>query len=84
MHHWVGAIYIPGVSVDDGFWRYCRITTGSRFTTRRTWNVQNWKSRDGEHFRAFFLRFRRHKVITVVLDTEHDIHYFRDAAGDGA
>jgi hypothetical protein len=25
------------------------------------------------------LRFRRHKVITVVLDTEHDIHYFHDS-----
>jgi hypothetical protein len=28
-----------------------------------------------------FLRFRRHKVITVVLDTEHDVHYFRDTPG---
>src|SRR5207302_270829 len=36
------------------------------------------ESRNGDHFRVF-LRFRRHKVITVVLDTEHEIEYFRDA-----
>jgi hypothetical protein len=35
------------------------------------------ESRDGDHF-LVFLRFRRHKVITVVLNTEHDVHYFRD------
>jgi hypothetical protein len=36
------------------------------------------ESRDGDHFRVF-LRFRRHKVVTVVLDTEHDVRYFRDS-----
>jgi len=38
------------------------------------------ESRDGDHFRVF-LRFRRHKVITVVLSTEHEVQYFRDARG---
>ena len=38
------------------------------------------ESRDGDHFRVF-LRFRRHKVITVVLNTEHDVRYFHDAPG---
>jgi len=36
------------------------------------------ESRNGDHFRVF-LRFRRHKVITVVLNTEHEIEYFRDS-----
>ena len=35
------------------------------------------ESRDGDHFRVF-LRFRRHKVITVVLNTEHEVQYFHD------
>ena len=35
--------------------------------------------REGDRFRVF-LRFRRQKVITVVLNTEHDIHYFRDGS----
>jgi hypothetical protein len=38
------------------------------------------ESRAGDHFRIF-LRFRRHKVITVVLNTEHDVDYFHDAPG---
>jgi len=38
------------------------------------------ESRAGDHFRVF-LRFRRHKVITVVLNTEHDIDYFHDGPG---
>jgi hypothetical protein len=38
------------------------------------------EERNDDHFRVF-LRFRRHKVITVVLDTEHDVRYFHDADG---
>ena len=34
---------------------------------------------EGDHFRVF-MQFRRHKVITVVLNTEHDVRYFRDSA----
>jgi hypothetical protein len=33
---------------------------------------------DGDHFQAF-LRFRRHNIITVVLNTTHDVNYFRDS-----
>ncbi|HET9803268.1 MAG TPA: hypothetical protein VFP96_08530, partial [Candidatus Acidoferrum sp.] len=33
---------------------------------------------DGNHYEAF-LRFRRHKVITVVLNTTHDVNYIRDS-----
>jgi hypothetical protein len=36
------------------------------------------ESRDGDHF-LLFLRFRRHKVITVVLNTQHEVRYFRDS-----
>ncbi|MBS1866144.1 MAG: hypothetical protein JSS69_09535, partial [Acidobacteria bacterium] len=34
--------------------------------------------RDGGHFQVF-LRFKRKKVITVVLNTTHDVRYFRDS-----
>ena len=79
IHHWVGAIYIPGVSVDDVL---AVLQDYDRQSVYYAPDVERSKleSRDGQHFRVF-LRFRRHKVITVVLDTEHDIHYFRDAAG---
>src|SRR6267154_1509579 len=36
-------------------------------------------ARDDDHFRVF-LRFHRQKVITVVLNTEHEIAYYRDTA----
>ena len=79
VHHWVGAIYIPGVSVDDVL---AVLQDYDRQSVYYAPDVERSKleSRDGDHFRAF-LRFRRRKVITVVLDTEHDIHYFRDTAG---
>jgi hypothetical protein len=79
VHHWVGAIYIPGISVDEVL---AVLQDYDRQSVCYAPDVERSKleSRDGDHFRAF-LRFRRHKVITVVLDTEHDIHYFRDAAG---
>jgi len=38
------------------------------------------ESRSGDHFRVF-LRFRRRKVVTVVLNTEHTVDYFHDAPG---
>ena len=37
------------------------------------------ESQDGDHYRVF-LRFHRQKVITVVLNSEHDVTYFRDSA----
>ena len=37
------------------------------------------ESHNGDYYRVF-LRFRRHKIVTVVLDTEHDVTYYRDSA----
>jgi hypothetical protein len=77
IHHWVGLAFIPGAKLkdvlavmqdyDNQFNYYAPDVERSKL-----------ESRQGDHFRAF-LRFRRHKVITVVLDTEHDIHYFHDS-----
>ncbi len=77
IHHWVGVIFINGVKLDDvlGILKdYDHQSTYYSPDVERS----RIESRDGDHFRVF-LRFRRHKVITVVLNTEHDVHYFRDA-----
>ncbi len=77
IHHWVGVIFINGAKLDDvlGILKdYDHQSTYYSPDVERS----RIESRDGDHFRVF-LRFRRHKVITVVLNTEHDIHYFRDA-----
>lgn len=77
IHHWVGSVFIPGVKVNDVL---AVLEDYDHHAEYYAPDVERSKleSRDGDHFRAF-LRFRRHKMITVVLDTEHDIHYFRDS-----
>jgi hypothetical protein len=77
IHHWVGVIFIPGATLDDVL---AVLEDYDHHSIYYSPDVERSKveSRDGDHFRVF-LRFRRHKVITVVLDTEHDIRYFRDA-----
>jgi len=79
IHHWVGVVFIPGAKLDDVLGV---LEDYDRQSTYYAPDVERSKieSREGQHFRVF-LRFRRHKVITVVLDTEHDVHYFRDAPG---
>jgi hypothetical protein len=77
IHHWVGVVFIPGAKLDDALGVLQDYDHQSTFYSP---DVERSKieSHDGDHFRVF-LRFRRHKVITVVLNTEHDVHYFRDA-----
>jgi hypothetical protein len=79
IHHWVGVVFIPGAKLDDVLGV---LEDYDHQSTYYSPDVERSKieSRDGDHFRVF-LRFRRHKVITVVLNTEHDVHYFHDAPG---
>jgi hypothetical protein len=77
IHHWVGLIFIPGAKLDDVMGI---LEDYDRHSLYYAPDVERskLKSRDGDHFRVF-LRFRRHKVITVVLNTEHDVQYHRDS-----
>ena len=78
IHHWEGLIFIPGARVDDVLQV---LEDYDRHSAYYAPDVVRSKleARDGDHFRAF-LRFRRQKVITVVLNTNHDIRYFRDSS----
>jgi hypothetical protein len=77
IHHWVGVIFIPGAKVDDVLHI---LEDYDQHAVYFAPDVERSKilSHDGDHFRVF-LRFRRHRVITAVLNTEHDVRYFRDA-----
>jgi hypothetical protein len=79
IHHWVGVVFIPGANLEDVL---AILEDYDHQSTYYSPDVERSKieSRDGDHFRVF-LRFRRHKVITVVLNTEHEVHYFHDAPG---
>jgi hypothetical protein len=77
IHHWVGLAFIPGAHVDDVL---AILEDYDHQSVYYAPDVERSKieSRDGDHF-VVFLRFRRHKVVTVVLDTVHDVRYFRDS-----
>lgn len=79
IHHWVGAVFVPGAKLENVL---ALLEDYDHQSTYYAPDVERSRieSRDGDHF-VVFLRFRRHKVITVVLDTEHDVHYFHDAPG---
>ena len=76
IHHWEGLVFIPGVHVDDVLQILQDYDHHSSYYAPDV-AQSRLESRDGQNFRVF-LRFRRQKVITVVLNTEHDVHYFRD------
>ncbi|MGC2389352.1 MAG: hypothetical protein WA621_08145 [Candidatus Acidiferrum sp.] len=79
IHHWVGVVFIPGAKLGDVLGILEDYDHQSIYYAP---DVERSKieSRDGDHFRVF-LRFHRHKIITVVLDTEHEVTYFHDAPG---
>jgi len=77
IHHWEAISYIPGAKLDDVLKvlkDYDHHFEYYKPDVERSKILQH----DGDHF-VVFLRFRRHKVITVVLNTTHDVHYFRDS-----
>jgi hypothetical protein len=79
IHHWAGVVFLPGARLDD----VLRVLEDyDRQAVYYAPDVERSKieSRDGDHFRVF-LRFRRHQVITVVLNTEHEVQYFHDGPG---
>ena len=78
IHHWEGLIFIPRAHLDEVLKILQDYDHHSVYYAPDVTRSQ-LEAHDGDHFRAF-LRFRRQKVITVVLNTEHDIRYFRDQA----
>ena len=77
IHDWGGVAFIPGVKIDDVLsilqdYDHHAIYYAPDVTRARI------ESRDGNHFQVF-LRFRRQKIVTVVLNTEHAVTYYRDS-----
>lgn len=78
IHHWMGTVFIPGASLDQTLAFLQDYDHQSRFYAP---DVERSKliSRNGDHFKIF-LRLRKHKVITVILNTEYNVKYSRLAA----
>ena len=73
IHDWVGAVFIPGATVDK------TIALVQDYSNHR--NVfqpevidSKILTRSGDDFKVY-LRLKTKKVLTVVLNTEHDVHY---------
>ena len=77
IHHWEATAFIPGAKVDDVLQILEDYDHHSEYYKP---DVEQSKTlqHNGDHFQAF-LRFKRKKVITVVLNTTHDVNYFRDS-----
>jgi len=75
IHHWMGTIFIPGVSLAQTLAFLQDYDDQYKFYTP---DVQRSKlvERQGDRFKVF-LRLRKTKVVTVILNTEYDVKYTR-------
>jgi hypothetical protein len=78
IHHWLGIVFVPGVGVEEvlalvqDYDRHGEIYAPAVVRARIL-------ERRGDRFRVF-MRFRKTKVITVVMDTVHEVEYVQPAA----
>jgi hypothetical protein len=77
IHDWEGIIFIPRVRIDDVLKILQDYDHHAMYYSPDVERARI-ESRNDNEFRVF-LRFRRHNVVTVVLDTEHAVTYFRDS-----
>lgn len=74
IHHWIGAVFVPGATLRqtlDFVQDYDRHQDFYMPEVLRSRLV----SRQGNDFKIYY-RVRKKKVITVTLNTDHDVHYF--------
>jgi len=79
IHHWEGLIFVPSAKIEDVLKILQNYDHHADYYAPDVTRAK-LESRDGDRFKVF-LRFRRQKIITVVLNTEHEVQYFRDAPG---
>jgi putative flippase GtrA len=75
IHHWAGAIFIPGVSVDEVLKRLSELA-GNEQRHYGDILASRLLSRTDDRYQIF-MKVRRSKVITVTYNTEHDVRYRR-------
>ena len=76
VHHWLGVVFAPGVSLNSAV---ALLQDYNRHEDIYKPNVAASKllTRDGDHFKVA-LRFFMKKVITVVVNSDHDAQFTRD------
>jgi len=73
IHHWVGTVFVPGASLRQVL---ALVQDYDHHAEYYKPEVEKSKTieRAGDDFKVF-LRLRRKKIVTVVLDTEYSVHY---------
>jgi hypothetical protein len=79
IHHWLGAVFVPGATVDEAL---ALLQDYDRHDKVYTPNVARSRliSRSGDTFQLF-LRFHMEKVLTVVVNSEHEARFTRPGPG---
>lgn len=75
IHHWVGAVFIPGVTLDQVLARL-QAHAGAEERLYEDVLASRLLSRDGNRLRVF-MKLRRKTVLTVTYNTEHSVDYRR-------
>jgi putative flippase GtrA len=75
IHHWVGALFVPNVTVDEAMTRV-QHAAGRESDSYEDVLASRLMERNGNRARVF-MKLRRDSVITVTYNTEHVIEYTR-------
>jgi putative flippase GtrA len=75
IHHWAGALFVPGVTVDGAIEKVQR-AAGRESETYQDVLASHVVERRGDAVRVF-MKLRRESVITVTYNTEHVVQYDR-------
>ena len=75
IHDWIGAVYIPGVTLDTVV-KMVQDYDRARLSYKPDVMDSKLLSRTGDDFKVY-MRLLKKKVLTVVLNSEHDVHYTR-------
>jgi len=74
VHDWIGAMFVPGVTLSQTL-ASVQDYDRNKLTHKPEVIDSKLLARNGNDFRVQ-LRLMKKKVVTVVLDTEHDVRYF--------
>ncbi len=74
VHDWIAAVFVPGATLGRTL-AAVQDYDRNKVTYRPEVIDSKLLSRDGDRFRVY-LRLMKKKVLTVVLDTEHEVRYY--------
>jgi hypothetical protein len=75
IHHWIGVVFILGANLKQTLALLQDYDQHARIYAPRVLRSRLIEH-NGDDFKVF-LRLRETKIVTVVLDTEYDVHYIR-------